>query len=111
MTLQELIATRRTTASIKRAGHWRIEREMCDPFVGPEFSLWHYSTRMLHWIDYPNGAVIVSVSLGHGSVSDQQGLNRAFMSLRIPLYYSRKGGAGFIGPDHSDYPSHYPRRS
>jgi hypothetical protein len=84
-----------------RAGHWRIERPDSDPFVGTEYELWHHSTRMLHWRESKrNGIELLSLSLGHGSVSDQGGMNRAFRALGAShLYYSRAGGAGIINQE------------
>src|SRR5439155_21739885 len=35
-------------------------------------------------------------STGHGSVSDQSGMNQAFRLLGLPLYFSRKGGADIL---------------
>jgi len=56
--------------------------------------LWHYTTLMLSWReDDPADENYLDYSLGHGSVSDQGGMNRAFQLLGIPLRYTRAGGA------------------
>jgi hypothetical protein len=77
-----------------RAGHWRSENlDECNR------SVWHYSTIMLTFCIDSEGRPDTSVgstllmSLGHGSVSDQQGMNRMFRALNVPFYYSRSGGA------------------
>jgi len=36
---------------------------------------------------------VVDYSIGHGSKSDQGGMNRLFRALNAPYYYSRKGSA------------------
>lgn len=73
-----------------RAHAWRVEQN-----ADGTRSLWHYATEMLRW--NPAGAtvdeVVVYYSTGWGSVSDQQGMNKAFRELGLPLYYSRAGGA------------------
>lgn len=59
-------------------------------------SVYHYSTLMLSFTvtedgDWDGSPVVTST--GHGSVSDQQGMNKLFARLGMPLYFSRKGGA------------------
>lgn len=76
-------------------GAWRVEREDSDPFVGAEFTLWHYSTRMLFWRESRrNGVEVLDYSIGRGSVSDQGGMNTAFRVLGLPLRMDRdfRGG-------------------
>jgi hypothetical protein len=70
-----------------RAGKWRVTRD------GSVCELWHYSTLMLRWEDTGHGAQVWYTGTGHGSVSDQGGMNTAFKVLGLPLYFSRKGGA------------------
>jgi hypothetical protein len=92
MTLAQIIERKRGRAGSN--GAWRVERDDSDPFVGNEYSLWHYGTRMLRWRETSRyGREIMSVSLGHGSVSDQGGMNTAFKVLGASWYFSRKGGA------------------
>jgi hypothetical protein len=66
-------------------------------------SIYHYSTWMMgirvgQWhdgnvpADWGRGMVDYS-NIGHGSVSDQQMMNRLYLALGSDLYYSRKGGA------------------
>lgn len=60
----------------------------------------HYDTQMLIWSSMPtNPRYVVSASgwLGWGSVSDQNGMNEFLQTLSIPVYFSRQGGAHFIG--------------
>ena len=92
MTIADIIRTHRGRAGSN--GAWRVEHDDSDAFVGNEYSLWHYSTRMLRWRESTRyGREIIDVSLGHGSVSDQGGMNTAFRVLGAPWYFSRKGGA------------------
>lgn len=79
--------------SMTAAGAWRVEIE-----AGPNVhdkrvaELWHYGTRMLVWnIDSPLDSEVLDWSLGHASVSDQNGMNTAFEVLGLPYYYSRRG--------------------
>ena len=71
---------------------WRIES------TNSFFTLWHYGTRMLTWyvsvVD--GGCVLVDWSIGHGSVSDQNGCNIAFRTLNLPYRYNRAGGAEIV---------------
>jgi hypothetical protein len=43
---------------------------------------------MLRWSD----TYVEYTDTGHGSVSDQNGMNIAFSVLHLPYYYSRAGG-------------------
>lgn len=83
MTIRELILKGKGVA-----GPWRIERRR-------ELAcLVHYSTPMLEWdVTDPADSMAV-LSIGHGSVSDQNGCNTAFKALGVPLRYDRdrKGG-------------------
>lgn len=76
-----------------RAGKWRVEWDDFGSSGATIHSLYHYSTKMLEWIQFANGRVLVGWSTGHGSVSDQQGMNIAFKALGFHYYYSRRGGA------------------
>lgn len=63
--------------------------------------VWHYGTLMLEWtVDDENrwdGNVdTVYTSTGHGSVSDQGGMNRLFRALGMPLRYNRAGGSDIV---------------
>ncbi len=62
-----------------------------DGSLGITRDVFHYSTRMLTF-DVATGEVI-DYSLGNGSVSDQNGMNKLFRELGSSLYYSRRGGA------------------
>lgn len=84
-TISSIIQRRKGTA-----GHWRVNA------MGNTFELWHYRTRMLQWADTDTGPVLLNANTGHGSVSDQQGMNVAFKVLNLPYYFSRKGGAELI---------------
>jgi hypothetical protein len=76
-------------------GAWRVERrpDDADPFPGA-LELWHYSTRMLLWRDGPDGVDVLDWSLGHGSVSDQRGMNTAFAELDLSYRYDRDERGG-----------------
>lgn len=91
-----------TLASIVKARHgkagsgnaWRVE-----PIGSDTYTLWHYSTPMLSWRDTGYGVDVLHLSTGHGSVSDQNGMNKAFRALGIRYYFSRKGGSSIESPD------------
>jgi len=55
-------------------------------------TLGHYSTPMMTF-SLNTLRVLVVNSLGHGSVSDQSGMNAAFYALVAPFHYDRQGGA------------------
>lgn len=77
-----------------KAHSWRVERE------GNHHALYHYSTQMLIWYRNGNHIELIDMDLGHGSVSDQNGMNIAFRELGAPhLYYSRKGGAHIVNQE------------
>lgn len=86
MTLKELI--RKGSGRAGSNGAWQAVTE------GSTTQLWHYGTLMLSWRktfdEMP--PVMVNYSIGHGSVSDQNGMNTAFRVLGFPYYYSRNGG-------------------
>jgi hypothetical protein len=70
-------------------GSWRIERPSDDVA-----ELHHYAHKMLTWrISDPSDADVLDYDIGHGSVSDQGAMNRAFRVLGLPFYFSRAGGA------------------
>jgi hypothetical protein len=57
--------------------------------------VWHYSTLMVEFVDMGDGSWWAgAVSVGHGSVSDQNGVNTLFQSVGSDLRYRRdaKGG-------------------
>src|SRR5215469_8970472 len=97
-----------TIAQIIRDGHgragsrgaWRVEKIMSDPFVGQEYELWHYSTLMLRWLRRLNHNIPSYASTGHGSVSDQGGMNTAFKVLGLPYRFDRDWRGG--GPRITD---------
>jgi hypothetical protein len=62
--------------------------------------LYHYGHHMLSWrADNPSDENYLDYTTGHGSVSDQGGMNRAFRALGIPRYFSRAGGAEIVETD------------
>ena len=74
-----------------RAGHWRVTPAEFEPGSGQanERALWHYDTVMLAWAPDEENRILY-LSTGHGSVSDQQGVNTA---LKILGGYKRSGPA------------------
>lgn len=54
--------------------------------------VYHYDTLML--AIGPDGVEFAGI--GHGSVSDQGGMNTLFKALNLPLYFSRAGGVAKI---------------
>jgi len=80
-----------------KAGPWRSEDNEGFFSCGGR-TVYHYSTTMLSWeLDCDglwNGDLgTVVYSTGHGSVSDQGGMNQLFARLGMPLYFSRAGGS------------------
>lgn len=72
-----------------KAGPWQIEAD------GDSATLFHYSTAMLTWNPSdPTDEDTLDWSIGHGSVSDQNGMNTAFRILALPYRFDRdrKGG-------------------
>ena len=86
-TLESIIRNRRGKAGSN--GSWKVTNGIGNGY----HCLWHYSTPMLEWYDTGYGVEVIAYDEGHGSVSDQQGMNIAFRTLGVPYYYSRKGGA------------------
>lgn len=87
--LEDLVNLNRRTL-----GHWSVTT------ADNERIIYHYTTPMLRFTVDDEGNPLtnvegcrVSFSTGHGSVSDQQGMNRLFRKLGLPFYFSRKGGA------------------
>lgn len=75
------------------AGAWRSVDIDKDRYV------YHYSTCMLGFpIDYEGNFTgewdLVNVNLGHGSVSDQNGMNQLFSRAGIPMRYRRDSRGG-----------------
>jgi len=66
---------------------WRSHLTTC----GTARQVYHYSTLMLEF-DLATKEVTY-VSTGHGSVSDQRGMNEMFRELDAGMYFSRAGGA------------------
>ena len=90
MTIREMI--RKTQDNLRG---YCIQNRAWQTTISPEklyVTLWHYTTPMLEWrTDHPQSHW-VGISLGYGSVSDQNGMNIAFRELNIPARYDRSGG-------------------
>lgn len=92
MTISDIVSN--THGRAGSGGAWRVERDW--PAEGVA-TLWHYATAMLRWrIDQPDDPEWLCTSTGHGSVSDQGGMNQAFKTLGLPLYFTRQGGAAIV---------------
>ena len=101
--IQRIIRERKGTAGSSRS--WSVVKinegvNVLGEHVS-QYILYHYSTPMLIWGDIrrsENGSVrssyMYSHSIGHGSVSDQNGMNTAFQELRIPCRYHRDWRGG-----------------
>lgn len=93
MTITDII--RNTKGRAGSGGSWRVDRS------GDTATLWHYATPMLTWnVNDPADADVLDYSTGHGSVSDQGGMNQAFRALGLPLRFDRDGRGG--GPRITD---------
>lgn len=89
MTIAEIIANGKG-----RTHGWTVERD------NSVATLVHYSTPMLRWdVRAPRESHTV-ISIGHGSVSDQNGMNTAFRTLGIARRFDRDARGG--GPRVSD---------
>lgn len=89
-TLEEIIVKGKGNAGSR--GAWHVTR------LEDRYCLVHYQTIMLQWTDGPMGTEIIDFSTGHGSVSDQNGMNIAFTALGLNYRYDRdwKGGGARI---------------
>jgi len=78
-----------------RNGPWRVTRT---GLAGG--ALYHYGTKMLEWVWDEREAQITGWWVGHGSVSDQTGVNAALDALGSPLRYHRdaRGGGPRVNP-------------
>jgi hypothetical protein len=87
-------------ARYTKVGPWRAELE------GHTGRLFHYGTKMLEWTyqlhagDSPMTITVTETWTGHGSVSDQTGVNGALDALGSRLHYYRdsRGGGPRINP-------------
>lgn len=84
-----------------RAGKWRsydTDKAVDGSPLPRRRHVLHYDTTMLTFgVDddgkWDGNLDTVDYSTGHGSVSDQNGMNRLFARLGMPLYFKRAGGA------------------
>ena len=108
-TITQIIRDGRGCAGSNRS--WRVEtgiHRVSDNWTLPTVELWHYSTLMLSWSGDEDGIFWVYTSIGHGSVSDQGGMNTAFKVLGLPLRYDRDwrgGGARITRLDETNWPT------
>lgn len=95
----------RNTGSGRRAWYAYTEEGVrvppTDEYVNVRV-VYHYSTVMLEYVTEDDGYTwdgdidTVIFSTGHGSVSDQNGMNKLFRETGIPAYFERAGGAGYV---------------
>lgn len=81
-----------------RAGHygsWRSFDDYCHANGQVVRVVKHYDTRMITFLLDTGGSPVevVDYSIGHGSVSDQNGMNKLFRAVGSDHYFSRQGGA------------------
>lgn len=67
---------------------WRVERR------GDIAILVHYSTAMLRWDVRAPATSYTVLSIGHGSVSDQNGVNTFFRLFDVPCRFDRDQRGG-----------------
>jgi hypothetical protein len=104
--LGDIIKNHEGTAGSNRS--WRVWKADSDPYRGNEYELWHYSTLMLKWRESKRyGVELLFWSTGHGSKSDQQGMNTTFQMLNVPYRFDRAGGST-ITDIHEDLPEAHP---
>lgn len=81
----------------RTAGKWRREATTLED-GRVMVRIFHYRHEMLCYVERSDGgAQLIDYSIGHGSVSDQGGMNTLFRALGLPYYFSRKGGADVRG--------------
>jgi hypothetical protein len=83
--------SRKRFVADKRISGWWVEVENVGGHAVATFG--HFATPMIV-IDLHGPRDSVNLDLGHGSVSDQRGMNGFFTELGLPFRYSRTGGAG-----------------
>lgn len=121
--MSRCIGIRRAISSVQKTegsytlklGAWKVTRtEGTDAYSGEDFirgTLSHHSTLMLTWnVENPTDPEMLDYSEGWGSKSDQDGMNAAFQTLDIPLYFSRAGGARFLTTERDVAVNAYRRR-
>lgn len=95
MTIVEIV----TTKIGKRAGNWNTI-VVDDGTLPVAYELYHYNTCMLRWAEYNDGNRALYLATGHGSKSDQKGMNKALRALGMGQthYYSRTNGPQIVDP-------------
>lgn len=100
--IKRMIHQTHSYARGRKAGHWWTQCAVAsqDSLM---CSLHHYGTKMLEWAYHPNQhprVVITGWWVGHGSVSDQGGVNAALDALGSTLRYHRdaRGGGPRVNP-------------
>jgi hypothetical protein len=99
MTITEIIRNGKGTAGSNHA--WKVDTYYPSGLREgwKAYSLTHYGTFMLAWArledrsQFGRATKVLDYTIGHGSKSDQGGMNTAFRALGAPYYYSRAGGA------------------
>lgn len=94
--IESIVRARKGTA-----GAWRIARVVNregSALMDDVFQLWHYGTCMLEWHESEMGCTLTHTDTGWGSVSDQNGVNKALRVLGINMRYHRdmRGGGARI---------------
>ena len=73
---------------------WRNQPKLPGRHPVAEIVVFHYETIMARLAEYNDGTYeALYLSIGQGSRSDQNGMNRMFQELRLKYYYSGAGGA------------------
>lgn len=98
MSIAQIIHKRRGTA-----GPWRVTQVVNregSALMDDVFQLWHYGTCMLEWHESEMGSTLTHTDTGWGSVSDQNGVNKALRALGMDnMRYcrdARGGGARIV---------------
>lgn len=90
--IESIVQKRRGTA-----GAWRVARVVNsegNALLDDVFQLWHYNTCMLEWHESDMGATLTCTDTGWGSVSDQNGVNKALRALGMNMRYFRDARGG-----------------
>lgn len=90
--IESIVRARKGTA-----GAWRVTRVVNSEgsaLIDDVFQLWHYGTCMLEWHESEMGATLTRVNTGWGSVSDQNGVNKALRVLGMNMRYRRDARGG-----------------
>jgi len=101
MSITSIMENRHRERGFRESGAWRVAWVVDNEgsaLMDDVFQLWHYTTCMLEWHESEMGTTLMHTDTGRGSVSDQNGVNKALNVLGVPMRYRRdqRGGGARI---------------